>query len=508
MLRPGLPENESERLAVLRGLGVLDTPADQGFDDLTALAAAVCEVPIAVVSLVDAERQWFKSKVGLCVGETDRDVAFCAHAVAANEELYIPDAASDLRTHDNPLVTGDLHVRFYCGVPLRSEEGLPLGTLCAIDTRPRDLSPAQREMLRRLARQAETQLKLLRNQRALELRTREAERLAAELKLAADGSDRIAKTLRAATETLRRTGSLARVGGWEYDVETRELHWSPEVYAIHELPVGEAMTVERSVRFYVPEAREEMEAAMERAVRDGANWDLELEMVTARGREIWVRAQGEAVLHEGLVLQVVGALQEITDRRRAQDELRRAATHDVLTGLPNRAMLCEALERAARRASAGRRPFSLLFVDFDRFKWVNDNLGHHAGDELLKAIAARLRGAVRVFDVGRDDRGDHESVAARLGGDEFVVLIDGVGDEAVACGIAQRLVEVFAQPYGIAGHSVTSTASIGVVTSGASCAGAESVLRDADAAMYQAKLAGKGRYAVFSPAGASSTAAA
>jgi len=145
------PENEAERLAVLRALEILDTPGEDAFDRLTALARQVFDVPIALVSLVDAKRQWFKAKAGLDASETPRSQAFCAYAILADDILEISDAAEDPRTADNPLVLGPPHIRFYAGAPLTHPEGYRLGTFCIIDEKPRRLTEAQAEELRSLA---------------------------------------------------------------------------------------------------------------------------------------------------------------------------------------------------------------------------------------------------------------------------------------------------------------------------------------------------------------------
>jgi PAS domain S-box-containing protein len=160
-MRVELPE--AERVAILRDFAVLDTPSEKDFDDLARLAATICEVPVALVSLVDRDRQWFKSRVGLEATETPRAASFCAHAIQAGEEVMIVrDAPADPRFADNALVTGAPHIRFYAGVPLVSAEGAGLGTLCVIDTRPRDLTEQQIGALRVLGRQVQAQLELRR----------------------------------------------------------------------------------------------------------------------------------------------------------------------------------------------------------------------------------------------------------------------------------------------------------------------------------------------------------
>lgn len=169
MKSAALPDNERERLAALRTLTVLDSSPEQGFDDLTLLAATICDTPVALVSLVDEHRQWFKSHHGIELDQTDRDVSFCAHAILESDRvLEVPDATLDSRFADNPLVTGAQQFRFYAGAPLVTDEGYALGTLCVLDHRPRRLEPRQRAALEALARQAAAQLKLRSMHRALQ----------------------------------------------------------------------------------------------------------------------------------------------------------------------------------------------------------------------------------------------------------------------------------------------------------------------------------------------------
>ncbi|ASC72579.1 hypothetical protein XM38_035370 [Halomicronema hongdechloris C2206] len=153
---------EAARLEALRQYSILDTPSEQTYDDITDLAAFICDVPIALISMVDLNRQWFKARVGLEVTETSRDVSFCAHAILDKQMLVIHDALEDERFQQNPLVTCAPGIRFYAGVPLVTPEGHALGTLCVIDRQPRELSEQQKNALEALARQVVTQLELKR----------------------------------------------------------------------------------------------------------------------------------------------------------------------------------------------------------------------------------------------------------------------------------------------------------------------------------------------------------
>jgi GAF domain-containing protein len=157
-----IPNNEAERLAALKEYHILDTGTEQSYDDVTTLAAHICGVPISMISLVDETRQWFKSRVGMAQPQTPREIAFCAHAVFRREPFVVRNAKKDRRFADNPLVTGEPHIRFYAGFPLVNLEGLALGALCVIDRKPRQLSAEQETAMQALTRQVMVLLELRR----------------------------------------------------------------------------------------------------------------------------------------------------------------------------------------------------------------------------------------------------------------------------------------------------------------------------------------------------------
>ena len=218
-------------------------------------------------------------------------------------------------------------------------------------------------------------------------------------------------------------------------------------------------------------------------------------LINGKEQQLWLSVSAEPLLLHGRKHAVV-AIDDITARKTLEEDLRVSARTDKLTGLPNRALLCDRLQQAIQRSKRHTDyHYAVLFLDFDRFKTINDSFGHDVGDLLLQEIAQRLQATVRSGDsLSREAR---EHTTARLGGDEFVVLLDNLASPQDATVVAERLLEDFAEPYQLGPHKVYSTASIGIVTGARPSDSAEDVLRDADTAMYEAKLAGRGRYMVF-----------
>jgi adenylate cyclase len=198
-----IPNNEADRLRALRSYKILDTNPEERFDELTQLAAIICGVPISLITLLDTNRQWFKSRFGLDVEETPRAQAFCTHAIMQPAMFVVPDAAADERFSENPLVKGDPHIRFYAGAPLATKQGHLLGTLCVIDREPRTLTDQQKRALEILGRQVIASIEL--RQDIQELRQALAARDAAEGPSgeAAAGLDPIIEKLREISSELQ-----------------------------------------------------------------------------------------------------------------------------------------------------------------------------------------------------------------------------------------------------------------------------------------------------------------
>jgi PAS domain S-box-containing protein len=310
-----LPENEAERLAALRGLGILDTLPEPAFDELSALAAYICQTPIALISLVDEDRQWFKSRVGLTACETPRDVAFCAHTIVQPDLLVVPDASVDARFANNPLVTSPPSIRFYAGAPLVTAEGHALGTLCVIDHRPRELTLEQARALRVLSHQVVAQLRL-RAQLAEQMRINaERKRTEEELRKA---NDRLALAVRG-----------SNVAIWENDMVGGDYR-TGRVQCINIMeqlghPAPESALDYQTVTAPIhPDDRERVEQAL-RAYLGGetAEYSVEFRARHREGRYRWMLSRGVAVRDaSGRPIRFVGTRIDITERKAAEDALR------------------------------------------------------------------------------------------------------------------------------------------------------------------------------------------
>ena len=308
-MRPAHAPDEAARLQALQSYAVLDTPGEEGFDQLATLAARLCGCPMAVVNFLDSERQWFKAAVGVPFQQTERAIAFCAHAITGQREpVVVPDATVHPLFADNPMVTGELQVRFYACVPLVTPEGFALGTLAVLDTRPRTLDPGQLEGLRILAGQAMVQLELRRQKRLLSQLVEERDQMHAEMVAQADA--------------LRAAGRLARIGGWTLEVPHLQWTWSQEIVSAYGLGQRQSH-LSQVLQLFGPAHRAVVQRVLEDCIRHGTSFDIEAEAVMPGERRLWVRAAGQAVRQaDGEILRIQGALQDVTSQRRAQQAQR------------------------------------------------------------------------------------------------------------------------------------------------------------------------------------------
>ncbi|KQT83764.1 EAL domain-containing protein [Methylobacterium sp. Leaf466] len=731
------PVIEAERLAALHALDLIGTAAERHFDAVCRTARDLFSVPIALVTLVDSDRVWTKARCGIEDAFVSRDIAFCAQTIESDAPLVIEDAAADPAYRDNPLVQGDLRIRFYAGIPLVLRNGIRLGTLCVMDTRPRRLSPSEIGQLHDLSEIVLAHLRLhdtLRAKTRADLALSDSEAryhslteslpqmvwvLAGEERRTTyrnacfrsyygeDGAPRdirhsrnhpddVARMSRvwmeavAAGRTFEVEGRLRRHDGvyrwhklvmipvhrdgrvaewigtaldiddiivardrlsqtsdllqlaqqaagaavWEWDLAHGVLRHSPEsarMIGLDVPPGATTVTVDANHRTAPihPDDRAAVEAADHDAIRTGAAnfgvefrvlpragagagsgscrwlmsfgriirdeatgvpsrivglnldvtelrmtrealvesegrlrvseerlalaldsgsdglWDLDVasgaywlsdrcytmlgyavgafpgtvrtwaEMVhpddraqalrtfedhlagtsaayecehrveTAEGRYAWILSRGRVVTRdgEGRPLRMVGTHIDVTARKEAERRVNHMAHHDALTDLPNRILFHEHLDRHLAEVKAGRGRLALLFLDLDRFKTVNDTLGHLAGDALLATIAGRLRAAV-----------GEAGTVARLGGDEFAVIAPAASGTQETAALAQRIIDAVGEPVDLSGRMVTIGASVGITLAPDDGLTAGVLLKNADISLYRSKAAGRNTY--------------
>lgn len=410
-------KNESQRIQALHEYEILDTAAESEFDRITEIASRVCDMPISLISLVDRERQWFKSRVGLELKETPRDLSFCQYTFTEDQLLEVRDAVEDDRFKSNTLVTADPHIRYYAGLPLIDANGFALGALCVIDRVPRQLDENQKQILSLLRdevvalivnrkekekhKESEQKLKAFFDHsqslmcthdldgnfitvneagaRLLGYEKMEIEKLSlfdivpkeghSNLKsylaeivkkgvlkgemrtVTRAGSMRIwmfnnilqvngnkkayvignavditeqhylEKDLKHAQAMLTRTGRVARIGGWEYNLKDAKIVWSEITKEIHEVAKDYEPDLKSSLNFYKEGLhRNKIQQAIEQAISTGEPWDLELEIITFKGHALWVRALGNADFENGVCVRLYGTFQDIDRRKRMEAE--------------------------------------------------------------------------------------------------------------------------------------------------------------------------------------------
>ncbi|MBD1916005.1 MULTISPECIES: ATP-binding protein [Cyanophyceae] len=303
-----LPDNEVERLKILHSLSILDTAPEEIFDDLARLASQICNTPIALVSLVDADRQWFKSSVGLSVPETSRDIAFCSHAILQPDLFLVPDASTDQRFSDNPLVTSEPHIRFYAGAPLITSEGAAIGTLCVLDQEPRKLSAEQSESLKIISRQVAKQIEQRRDLASLAQISLDIHQVGEKLRL---------------TQERFELAILGSSGGiWDWNMKTKEVFFSPRWKSIlgyedHEIPNHLEEWIQRLHPEDLQRAQNALAAYLKRKI---PTYDLEYRLRHKDGTYRWILSRSVALWDDqGKPYRMAGSHIDITDRRQAEE---------------------------------------------------------------------------------------------------------------------------------------------------------------------------------------------
>jgi diguanylate cyclase (GGDEF)-like protein/PAS domain S-box-containing protein len=508
MMTVPLPANEEARLTALHQAHILDTPPEDRFDHLTEYAAEICEVSSAAICFVTADSCWPKSQYGCELAEEARDDSLASWVITGTDPVLIPDVTLDERFKNKPHRAGAMLIRFYAGVPLVTREGYAIGVLAVFDALPRLLDFTHIKLLQHLANLVMGQINLNGMAQALTTATVECEQLKTRLALnekllqrAEEHGTRQAQNILALqrklqdleTDSERYTmiAQSSNDGIWDWDLKTNKVFFDERWKAIVGYDAQDVWTDsinEWMDRIHAEDLelfRTEIEACVTGCTTTFRN---EHRLQHRDGSQRWVLSRGMAARHEnGTVYRVAGSIIDITESKGAEQQLLHNAFHDVLTGLPNRALFMDRLKRSLNRAKY--RPdylFAALFMDLDRFKVINDSLGHQVGDELLVGIARRLEKCMRPGDM-----------IARLGGDEFAVILDNLKSTDDAIQAAERLHQEMTAPYLLSGREVYASASIGVALSQAHHDSAQDFLRAADTAMYHAKSRGRGCVELF-----------
>ena len=450
-------DREASRQQSLDRLSVLDSGAEASFDGLVHAAAAICGTPIALISLIDHDRQWFKANVGLeGVSETSRAISFCTHAIEQRDLFVVEDAQLDPRFASSPLVTGDPRIRFYAGAPLHLTDGAAVGTLCVIAREPLRLTDQQREVLRQLGR---TAVHLLEGRRAL----------------MAEGDMR---------QEAERISSGMPIGLYATDGEGACTFTNPRWQEIFGLSLEESLGSGWADTIH-PEDRSAVFAEWTQAAEEAREFEMGFRLLRRDGSLINVHSQAKAFRDPaGVITGFLGFAQDVTSEVALRAELQHQASHDALTQLLNRrafdACLSQCLQQPAHPGQPGH---ALLYIDLDQFKIINDAAGHAAGDRLLVQVA-RLLEAFR----------SPEASLARLGGDEFGLLLPHC-TVAEAEATAGRIIRVLEDVrYQEAEQRFRIGVSIGVVPLLGQGFDPDAVMQAADTSCFAAKESGRNRW--------------
>lgn len=464
---------EHRRLDALNGTGLFGTPPEAEFDEIVRLASVLCGVPISAMTLLDRESQYIKSAVGIAPATMPRSDAFCDYTVRTEAAFTVPDTHADERFVSNPLVTGDPSVRFYSGIPLRTEDGSTVGALCVLDTEPRELTPEQTWALEVLARQLSTRVQLRARMRAAE---EQAKRL-----------DEQRELLRLFLDSLPVEAYLK--------TESGELLFYNRAVAEHFGISAEDWLGKTNHDLVDKQKADMLRLEDEYVLRSGKRHESYVELeLPPNGTEYWKLVKAPLRLADGsrmlsaVAINLTAELQREAELVKLQDaledanrKLRSLSLTDELTGLWNRRAFDSRLEMELFEAEHGRTALTLLLLDVDNFKLLNDTFGHTHGDEVLQEVGAVLRRAVRL-----------EDVTVRYGGEEFAVIMPGsdvAGGQALCKRIAQLMEAVRWKHRSV-------TVSIGIATHRHGLT-TDTLLNMADTAMYRAKRNGKNCAAVY-----------
>ncbi len=475
-------EAESASLRAIWTRDLLDSQPEVECEELVQLAAAICGTPAGLVTLLDERYQWYRASAHLKLGETPREVAFCAHAIREAGLFVVKDSLTDPRFANNPLVMSDPAIRFFAGVGLFREDGEPLGTLCVVDMTPRILPVEQANALEVLGRQVSVRLEAMVQRKALAEAVAERDRATGNLKASEelfrafmnaspflsyikDAAGRLLFYNRAFAQRFG-VSEYAWLGRTDDQLWSRKLSKSMRTHDLEVMAGGRIVETEEHIRN-----------------SDGTVSSL-------RSYKFPCHDSAGNVLLAGVAVDVSEEVEHQVELERyhreleeANDQLRKLAVTDELTGLRNRRSFEERLVMEFSMARRRKRELSVLLIDVDNFKLTNDRYGHAAGDEVLRRLGTILRTTVRLPDL-----------PARYGGEEFVVLLPESGEES-AMGLARRVMQRVATEEW---ENEPLTISVGMAAMNESLESGFQLVELADEALYAAKRAGKNRVMVHS----------
>lgn len=489
-----LHPREEERIARLLGFDILDTAKDPLLDRLTQIASQITGTPVSLLTFIDRDRQWIKAKYGTEMEQTSREDSFCSHTILNKNDdpLVVTDAEKDPRFATNPFVKGDPHIRFYAGIPLQAGDGLAIGSLCVIDTKPRTLTEEQIKELKSLAAIAMDYIDVHRSNRQLSnLLLREKEVYNNLLRTTSDMAVE-APTFDDALHSLidhldPNLGYLScrirnmQTGGTTGIIYNPMLPKDPELPmlwiqldSIAHSPTGEhpktdfistgALRPEFSYLVVPVRIRDRLVAVIELIYPDHRKMD-------PRIREVFdIMASNLGIVAERELVNV---------------DLQRQASHDALTGAANRTVFISQLERSIAEADSLNPTTALLYIDLDGFKEVNDNFGHQTGDRLLVEVTKRLKEICR-----------GEDLLGRLSGDEFVLLIHGISDKNSLELLLTRIQRHLAMPFMLGDLEIRIGTSIGCSLLDSNEISTTELIRRSEEAMYLVKTGERKDYCI------------
>ncbi|MCP9750550.1 ATP-binding protein [Ferruginibacter sp. HRS2-29] len=330
------PENEQQRLIALASYGIFDTAEEQDFDELAALAGAICGVPVALITFIDEHRQTFKSHFGTELTENLREFSFCTHAIAANDRIMIvEDTREDQRFYQNPMVTGPTNVKFYAGVPLVNEDGMALGTLCVLDQQARRLSPEQQEALIVLGKQVMDKLELRRKVEQLQ----EANDA---LSLASKSLGQVHTQQQQSLELISEINSnldmalrAGRMGWFDIELNTGKVNCTDTCRLNYGLADNEEFNFQELFQSIIPEQKLQVQRAVIAAIEENKIFDIDYQITWKNGEPHWINTWGQPRYdNSGKIERIAGVMQQITMRKgteKAQEEFLAIVSHELKT---------------------------------------------------------------------------------------------------------------------------------------------------------------------------------